>query len=55
VKALPRPLLKPRSVKATPPSRDYLEKLGGLFGQMAEALENAIRDQQAKRFFDNLD
>ncbi|RAX37837.1 hypothetical protein DQ393_29535 [Rhizobium tropici] len=36
-------------------SRDYLEKLGGLFGEMAETLENAIRDQQAKRFFDNLE
>ncbi|UWU23019.1 hypothetical protein N2601_08755 [Rhizobium sp. CB3060] len=36
-------------------TRDYLEKLGGLFEEIAKTLENAIMDKQAAKFFENLD
>ncbi|MBB3520980.1 hypothetical protein [Rhizobium sp. BK456] len=34
---------------------DYLQKLGDIFAEMADSLDNAIRDKQAKKFFENLD
>lgn len=34
---------------------DYLQKLGDIFSDMADALDNAIRDKKVKRFFENLD
>ncbi|MBY5828564.1 hypothetical protein ACC676_00415 [Rhizobium ruizarguesonis] len=36
-------------------TRQYLEKIGVLFDEIAETLENAIRAQQAAKFFENLD
>lgn len=36
-------------------SRDYLNRLGDIFEGMAEALEEAIRHAEAKKFFDDLD
>lgn len=35
-------------------SRGYLEMLGGVFEDIAETLENAIRDTKAKKFFEDL-
>ncbi|MBY5325257.1 hypothetical protein [Rhizobium leguminosarum] len=41
-------------VKHTDITQDYLKKMGSIFEEMAQSLDDAMRDAQAKRFFEDL-